>query len=56
MAENWNCLMSLGEVLQCLRGKGDKSWFGYFCWAAGMQEIGHDFYIRVPIFYVVKNV
>lgn len=56
MAENWNCLISLGEVLQCLRGKGGKSWFGYFYWATGIQENGHDFCIKVAFFYVVKNV
>jgi len=56
MAENWNCLISLGEVHQCLRGKGGRSWFGYFYWATGIQESGHDFCIKVAFFYVVKNV
>jgi hypothetical protein len=58
IAENWNCLiyLSLGEVLQCLRGKGCESWFGFFFWTTGIQENGHDFHIKVAFFYVVKNV
>jgi len=56
MAENWNCLISIGEVLQCLRVKGGESWFGYFYWPTGIQEIGNDCYIQVGFFYVVKNV
>jgi len=46
MAENWNCLISIGEVLQCLKGKGGESWFGYFYWATDIQEIGNYCYIQ----------